>query len=373
MFVAQWLRRVLLLAMLFGTASVEAGSSSGRDLLQRLNNALAEAAETTARSVVVVSVVRNQPPPNADADRPAYQNLPPGARQEFDNYFKEIPLDRRSGQGSGIILRKNGFVLTNRHVVEDTETIEVKLRDGRTFPAKIQGADPLSDLAVIKIEATDLLAAKFGDSDKIRVGEMVIAVGAPYSLDYSTTFGHVSAKGRSNILPGYLSAMMDQDFIQTDALINPGNSGGPLANIDGEVVGINTLIQGMHTGIGFAVPSNAARAISDQLIATGKYPRAWLGLELRELKPGEKLAEVCGNLTNGVVISKVLPEGPAAESEIKELDVVQAVNGIPVKTTTEVRRFVRSARIGQTITFAVAREKAKLTVRVRTGEYQNGQ
>jgi len=156
-------------------------------------------------------------------------------------------------------------------VVDDAEKIEVRLKDGRTFPAEVRGVDGPSDVAVIKISAKDLPVAKLADSARTRVGEFAIAIGAPFSLDYSVTFGHVSAKDRS--IPDYegMTAMSDQNFIQTDANINPGNSGGPLVNIEGEVIGINTLIRGLHTGIGFAIPINLAREIADHLIADGKY------------------------------------------------------------------------------------------------------
>src|SRR5258706_2166322 len=163
--------------------------------------------------------------------------------------------------------------------------IEVRLQDGRRFKAMVRGVDPQSDLAVIKIDAKGLPTAVLADSTKTRVGEFAIAIGAPFNLDYSVTFGHVSAKGRSNIVPFFAGvASMDQDFIQTDANINPGNSGGPLVNIDGEVIGINTLIRGLRTGISFAIPSNLAREISDRLITDGKYVRGYLRVEIRPLK-----------------------------------------------------------------------------------------
>src|SRR5204863_1495910 len=170
------------------------------------------------------------------------------------------------------------FILTNRHVVDEAEKIKVRFKDSfDEFDAEVRGVDAQADLAVLKInpKGKKLTVAKLGDSDKARVGEFAIAIGAPFELDYSVTFGHVSAKGRRVFSD---QVMMDQDFIQTDASINPGNSGGPLVNIEGEVVGINTLIRGMNRGIGFAIPINLAREVSDQLIKDGKFSRTWLGI-----------------------------------------------------------------------------------------------
>jgi S1-C subfamily serine protease len=254
-------------------------------------------------------------------------------------------------------------------VVENSETIEVRLRDGRSFPAKIRGSDPASDLAVIKIEAQDLSVAKFGNSDKLKVGELVIAVGSPYGLDYTTTFGHISATGRTYVLPGYTGAMMDQEFIQTDALISPGNSGGPLASIEGEIIGINTLIQSQRAGIGFALPGNMAREIADHLVATGKYPRTWLGLDLRDLRPGDPLAEKGGDLAAGAVVSKIHPDSPAARSKLQALDIIQAIDGKPMKTSLEVRRAVRSARVGQVLVLDIVRASAWLKLEVRAAAF----
>src|SRR5436190_4606669 len=248
-------------------------------LARQLNSAFVQVAERLSPTVVVINVVQAITSAEDEEEDGHFDSMPPGFWRHFHEQFKRP--EQTLGQGSGVIIRGNGYILTNRHVVEDAESIDVRLKDGRSFKASVRGVDPQSDVAVIKIDAEGLPVAILADSAKTRVGEFAIAIGAPFSLDFSVTFGHVSAKGRSNVVDGYEGATMDQDFIQTDALINPGNSGGPLVNIEGEVIGINTLIRGMHTGIGFAVPSNLAREIADQLIADGKFMRPWLGIAIQ--------------------------------------------------------------------------------------------
>src|SRR5712671_4509720 len=281
------------------------------EVARQLNEAFVQVVDKVSPSVVVIDVVQKPAPPSEDED--SLEALPKQFRKYFKQ-FEEGPDEKSLGQGSGIIIREDGFILTNSHVVEDTEKIEVRLRDGRTFKAAVRGLDPQSDLAVIKIEAKGLPVAPLGDSTKTRVGEFAIAIGAPFSLDYSVTFGHVSAKGRSDILPGFGRASMDQDFIQTDANINPGNSGGPLVNIDGEVIGINTLIRGLHTGIGFAIPANLVREVADRLVSEGKYVRSYLGVEIRTLRDYPEYREVISGIKDGVVVKSIQPDGPASHA-----------------------------------------------------------
>ena len=271
----------LLVAVCFCLSGQNNFASTNLDLARQLNQAFVEVTEKVSPAVVVITVI-TKPGANHFADLD--QNPEDAFPREFWRQFRrqaeeESPPEREIGQGSGVIIRENGFILTNRHVVDDAESIEVRLKDGRKFKAKVRGVDPQSDVAVIQIDASGLPVAKLADSSKTRVGEFAIAIGAPFQLDYSVTFGHVSAKSRGNVVPSYHGgAMLDQDFIQTDANINPGNSGGPLVNIEGEVIGINTLIRGFRTGIGFAIPSGLAREVADQIIANGKFTRAWLGV-----------------------------------------------------------------------------------------------
>jgi serine protease Do len=289
-------------------------------------------------------------------------------------YFPEqydLPSPEPSvGQGSGVIIRDDGYILTNGHVVNDAERIEVRLRDGRRFKGTLRGLDPKSDVAVIKIEAKGLPAATFADSSKTRVGEFAIAIGAPFSLDYSVTFGHVSAKSRSNVLPPTPGGEgLDQDFIQTDANINPGNSGGPLVNINGEVIGMNTLIRGLHTGIGFAIPSNLAREVSDQLIAKGKFTRAWLGIAIDSVRDDDGLRQILKGVAEGVVVRRILTNGPAAKSDLKMTDVITAVDGRPVSTPQQLRGEIRSKKIGQAVALNVVRDGKAIQVKVRPAEW----
>src|SRR5690349_17210288 len=219
---------VFWMAALSGVLHSQAASTkppgANLELARQLNQAFVEVAEKVSPAVVVITVIEK---PGAQVNLPEEDDSTDGLPQEFwrrfHQQFREQPPEKSQGQGSGIIIRENGYILTNRHVVEDAESIEVRLQDGHTFKGVVRGVDPQSDVAVVKIDANNLTAARLADSSKTRVGEFAIAIGAPFSLDFSVTFGHVSAKGRSNVIDGYEGATMDQDFIQTDALINPGN------------------------------------------------------------------------------------------------------------------------------------------------------
>ena len=224
-------------------------------------------------------------------------------RERLEERQRQMPAPQ--GQGSGVIIRKDGYIVTNRHVVEDAEFIKVLMQDGTEYKASVKGLDPESDLAVIKIDASNLPATGFADSDKTRVGEFAIAIGAPFELDYSVTIGHVSAKGRSIYTS---SDQFDADFIQTDASINPGNSGGPLVNLDGKIVGINTMIRGIGTGIGFTVPSNLVREISESLIQHGEVTRAWLGIRITSLREEPALRRQYKNVKDGVIVTDIESE-----------------------------------------------------------------
>jgi serine protease Do len=296
--------------------------------------------------------------------------LPPEFWRRFHRQFDNQQPGIEQGEGSGIIIRKNGFILTNRHVVEGADKVQVRLLDGRVFSATVRGVDQASDVAVIKIDADNLPVAALGDSSKVRVGEFAIAIGVPFSLDYTVTFGHISAKGRSNVIPFYSGGnSMDQDFLQTDANINPGNSGGPLVNIDGEVIGVNTLIRGLRTGIGFAVPINLASQVADKLITDGKFARPWLGIEIRGLKEDTTLESPAKGVQDGVAVRTILPDGPAAHSDLRAGDVILSIDGRPVSTSQQLRNEVRTKAIGQSVKLDVARAGKKIQFEVKPGEY----
>ena len=346
-------------------------ASTNLELARQLNQAFIEVAEKVSPSVVVITVTqKNVRTVIEGLDETPEGFSPQDFWRRFHRQLEEAPEEKSIGQGSGIILREDGYILTNSHVVEDAETITVRLRDGRTFKARVRGVDPQSDVAVLQIDARNLPAARLADSTKTRVGEFAIAIGTPFNLDYSVTFGHVSAKGRANVMNGFAGgAMMDQDFIQTDANINPGNSGGPLVNIDGEVIGINTLIRGLRTGIGFAIPSSLVREVSDQLIADGKFTRAWLGVSIVSLKDDLEYHDLIPGVDEGVVVRKILPNGPAARSELQPGDVITAVAGRPVTSPQELRSEVRGKKIGSPVTFDVFRNGKIQPVEISPAEW----
>lgn len=346
-------------------------ASPSLDLARQLNQAFAEVADKVTPSVVVLTITHKAGAEKSDATDPDEEELTPREFwKRFHEQFEDGPNERALGQGSGVIIRPNGYILTNRHVVEDAESIEVRLKDGRRFKATVRGVDVQSDVAVVKIEATGLPVAKFGNSGKARVGEFAIAIGAPYSLDYSVTFGHISAKSRSNVVPSYFSnGLQDQDFIQTDANINPGNSGGPLVNIDGEIIGINTLIRGLRTGIGFAIPSDLAREVADEIIATGKFTRAWLGVSILGLEDDPSLRERYPEVQNGVVVRAIMPEGPSASSELRVGDIITKVEGQRVGTVQQLRNQIRSRKIGKPVALEVVREAKTKRISISPSEY----
>jgi serine protease Do len=272
--------------------------------------------------------------------------------------------------GSGVVVTKDGYVLTNSHVVKDADEIKVTLSDKRSFDAKVIGTDPESDIAVIKIEAKDLPTAMMGDSDKLRVGEIVVAIGNPFGLNQTVTSGIVSAKGRTNV------GIIDyEDFIQTDAAINPGNSGGPLVNILGEVVGINTAIatrSGGYQGIGFAIPSNSAKLIMDSLIKEGKVRRGLLGVNIQDLN--ESLAKSFGlENTGGALVSQVIKGSPADKAGVKAGDVVLKFNGREVAGAAALKNQVGKVTPGSTCTLTLLRDKKQQTVEVSIGERDSKQ
>jgi serine protease Do len=331
-------------------------ASANLELARQLNQAFIEVAEKVSPAVVVITVVQKAAAASPDDDpNGLFDSLPREFWRYFHKQFEQRFPERVSGEGSGVIIRADGYILTNGHVVEDAQSIQVRLRDGRSFTAKLRGLDPHSDLAVIKIEAAGLPIAMLADSTKTHVGEFAIAIGTPFDLDYTVTFGHVSAKGRSNVLQGSGAAAMDQDFIQTDALINPGNSGGPLVNIDGEVIGINTMIRGMHSGIGFAVPSSLAKEVSDQLIAEGKFTRSWLGIGIRAVRDNSVAGEPVKGVEDGVIVEQIVAGGPASRSDLEQGDIITAVEGRQVATTQQLRGEIRGKKSGQPVTLDVYR------------------
>jgi len=283
----------------------------------------------------------------------------------FNRFFGNNPPKqfKQRSLGSGFIIDKEGYIVSNHHVVKDADEIKVKLSDDSEYEAKIIGKDPKTDLVLLKIEVNkDLSILEFGDSDALQVGEWVVAVGNPFGLSYTVTAGIVSAKGR------VIGAGPYDDFIQTDASINPGNSGGPLVNMDGKTIGINTAIMASGQGIGFAIPINEAKHIIEDLKTKGKVTRGWLGLMIQEVTP--ELAESF-NLPDhkGALVANVVPDSPADKAGIKRGDVVIEFNGKKISEYSDLPKLAARAEPGQAAEVKVNRDGKEQTFKVNIGEF----
>ncbi len=288
----------------------------------------------------------------------------PFFRRFFDLPEPRPRRRRTQSLGSGVIVdARQGYVMTNAHVIDKADEITVTLQDGRNFTAELIGADPDSDVAVIRIPATKLTAIRLGDSDALRVGDFVVAIGNPFGLNQTVTSGIISALGRSGLgIEGY------EDFIQTDASINPGNSGGALVDLRGELVGINTAIlapSGGNVGIGFAIPINMAKQLKDQLVEFGEVRRGRLGVHIQDLTP--ELARAFGIPENsGAVVAQIVPDSPAEKAGLREGDVVMRVNSKVVEDAADLRNAVGLLRIGQVVELTVVRRgrERKVTAKI---------
>ncbi|MGH7386919.1 MAG: Do family serine endopeptidase, partial [Candidatus Methylomirabilales bacterium] len=338
--------------------SVSAADPRDRALVERMQQVFVEVAERLKPSVVNISTTQKV--------QPSRRQTEPFFRGPFREFFGEEFFERffeRRSLGSGVIVDAKGTILTNNHVVEQADEIQVTLVDERTFQAKVIGTDPKTDLAVIRIEgAKDLKPASLGNSAKIRTGDFVIAIGNPFGLSHTVTVGVISATGRAGMgITAY------EDFIQTDASINPGNSGGPLLNIDGQVIGINTAIVASGQGIGFAIPITPAREIMEQLIKEGRITRGWLGVLIQPLTPD--LARQFGvKAGEGVVVGDVLEGGPAETAGLTTGDVIQAVGGKPVTDVRGLQRLVAALRPGTQVAVTVNRKGKDVTLNATVGQ-----
>ena len=307
-----------------------------------------------------------------DASRTVTTEIPQAFRNPaFRQFFGNLPESSErveQGVGSGFIVEDNGRIITNAHVVDGTDTVQVTLQDGRIFAGQVVGTDPLTDVAVVQIEADNLPTVALSDSDDLQAGEWAIAIGNPLGLDSTVTVGIVSATGRSSGQVGVSDKRVD--FIQTDAAINPGNSGGPLLNEQGEVIGMNTaIIQGAQ-GLGFAIPINSVDRIADQLAATGRVEHPYLGIRMAMLTPQnrEAISQQLGfNLeeTSGVLVVEVVPGSPAAQAGFQTGDVVKSVGGTAVTDAQSVQRQVERSTIGETLPVQVERNGNTETLQVR--------
>lgn len=285
-------------------------------------------------------------------------------QQFFGNRFNPR-TERTSSLGSGVIVSPEGYILTNHHVVEAANEIQVALMDGRKAEARVIGSDPESDLAVLKIELHNLPTITFGDSEKARVGDIVLAIGNPFGVGQTVTMGIIGALGRSRV-----GINTYENFIQTDAAINPGNSGGALTDTAGNLIGINTAIysrSGGSLGIGFAIPAYVAKQVMQQIIETGSVTRGWLGVSMQDVTP--ELAESL-NLrnTSGTLIAGVLKNGPADDAGIKPGDVLVAVNNNPVANASEMLNMVAALPPGKAAMLSIFRNGTQLDIQVKIGK-----
>ena len=311
-----------------------------------------------------------------DASRTVSTNVPaiyndPFFRQFFGSQIPNTPSKQiQRGFGSGFVVSSDGLILTNAHVVDGSDNVKVTLKNGRTFEGQVMGTDPLTDVAVIKIEAENLPAVTFADSEQLQPGEWAIAIGNPLGLDNTVTTGIVSATGRSSAQVGVADKRVS--FIQTDAAINPGNSGGPLLNAKGEVIGINTAIIQNAQGIGFAIPVNTARDIAEELIATGKVDHPFLGIQMAtitpELKEQLKSSPNIGvEAESGILIVDVIPNSPANKAGLKPGDIIQTIAGQTVTQPDEVQQAVDKTKVGDKLTLGLQRDAKQANIAVTVG------
>jgi serine protease Do len=364
----------LLLAGLLtaGTGTGTEGMTEDLALLKRASRAFSDVAKQAIPGVVFIQVEKVVEMGGAQGP---YLNDPFGFFGDdfMERFFggrpqRGTPRRRRQvmGQGSGFLVSKDGYILTNNHVVGDADRIIVTLHDGREFTATRIGSDPKSEVAVIRIEGNDFPYLELGDSDALEIGEWVIAIGNPFGLSETLTVGVVSAKGRSNIgIAEY------EDFIQTDAAINPGNSGGPMLNLEGKAVGINTAIysqSGGYMGIGFAVPINMAKAIKNQLVATGSVVRGFLGIQLNPQEMDEDLAASFGlPRAGGILVAEVIPESPAERAGLEAGDIILALDGEPVSDSGAFRNRVAMLEPDTEVELRVFRNGKEIELDVTIG------
>ena len=362
----------LVLAAGMALPGLASAQGQGLENLRQTGQAFRAVAKEVSPAVVFIQVEKTTEQPQMSPFASPFNG--PFGDDFFRRFFGTPPQGHGHGtmpkremraQGSGFIISPDGLIMTNNHVVGGADKVTVRLHDGREFTAKVVGTDPPTDVAVIKIDANDLPVAQLGDSDKLEVGDWVLAIGNPFGLSHTLTAGIVSAKGRSGIgLADY------ENFIQTDAAINPGNSGGPLVNLDGQVVGINTAIfsrSGGYMGIGFAIPINMAKQIRDQLVENGTVTRGQLGVYIQDLT--DDLAQSFGlKDSKGILISKVIEDSPAAKAGLKQGDIVLKADGKPVGKVNEFRNGIAMTAPGTVVRLDILRNGKPEQIKVTIGK-----
>jgi len=349
------------------SAPVAGSPPAARDLLHQLDDAFVSIFEKVAPAVVIIEADKKPAGDEQDQNFDFYFHSPEGG----EGGHQHMPEPSVRSEGSGFIFRPDGYIYTNYHVIEDADKIDVKLRDNRHFSARVVGTDERTDIAVLKIETTNLPIVTLVDSDSVRVGQMCFAIGIPYNLDYSFCRGIVSGKGRGNLTSSATKPMYE-DYIQTDAFINPGNSGGPLFDIDGRVMGMNTLINGLGRGLSFAIPSNMLSDVGTDLIATGRVSRPWLGIQVRalsdEIEDAAAGSERFRGLNDGVYIETIEANAPAYKSDLRPMDVITKVDGVAVMSAHDLQHEILRKKVGQSVALSVWRAGKSFDISIVTDE-----
>jgi Do/DeqQ family serine protease len=332
-----------------------------RAVLQAMEEAFSAVADRVTPAVVNVSTVSRRSTSGSSDDPQRFREF--FGEEFFERYFKRRPRDEPRASGSGVIVDPAGYILTNNHVIENAQDITVRLSDARKFTATLVGRDPKTDLAVLKVDApAPLPTAELGDSERLRVGQWVVAIGNPFGLDRTVTVGIVSATARTRV-----GVTTYENFIQTDASINPGNSGGPLLNLDGRVIGVNTAIVAAGQGIGFSIPINEAKTVMAQLIARGKVVRGWLGIVIQDVT--DELASSFGvREREGVLVADVMKDGPGEAAGLRPGDVIVDLGGTRIREVPDLQRRVANVAPGDTVAVGVVRDRASQRLQVRVGE-----
>jgi S1-C subfamily serine protease len=330
------------------------------------SNFIADAAEIVGPTVVRI-----------DATRKSAQDVPDAFKNPlFKRFFgNQIPTNEdrvRRGTGSGFILHSDGRIITNAHVVDGADTVQVTLKDGRVLEGKVKGVDPITDVAAVKIDGKELPTAPIGFSDHLVPGQWAIAIGNPLGLDNTVTIGIISATDRSSTQVGIPDKRVR--FIQTDAAINPGNSGGPLLNDQGHVIGINTAIRANAQGLGFAIPIETAIRIASQLFAKGKADHPYLGVQMVELSPvvkAEMNQQLSVKLTQdtGVIVVRVVEDSPAAQMGILKGDILTAIDGVAVNTPAQVQEQIETKTVGEELPVEINRQGQQQTLMIKTAVF----
>lgn len=333
-------------------------------MMMLAENTIADIASDASQSVVNIDIKKNV------SFQSPYTILMPGWGMIDPRHQETQPRAIQTGSGSGLVIKSDGFILTNNHVIQSADDIIVTLSDKRKFKGKVIGRDAFTDLALLKIDAKGLPAAKLGSSQNIRPGDWAIAIGSPLGLDHTVTLGIVSALGRSL---SEISSLNNVELIQTDAAINPGNSGGPLLNIHGQVIGINTAIRQDGQNIGFAIPVDVFRGVAEDLIKNGKVARAYVGVYMQPMD--KRLAKSMGldETTKGVLVAGVAPGSPAQKAGLRRGDIIQRVDGVEVDSSQTVQKQVRTHKPGDDVDLLVLRNDKLEPVTVKVDDYPQEQ